>query len=85
MAYWALMFRLSWSSVPCERCSCKHRSILHELSLEWLPVHRDWRLNERHYGALQVLASIKQGRRCANWTLAHSISLFLSLSLARAW
>jgi 2,3-bisphosphoglycerate-dependent phosphoglycerate mutase len=21
----------------------------------WLPVHRDWRLNERHYGALQGL------------------------------
>ena len=21
----------------------------------WIPVHRDWRLNERHYGALQGL------------------------------
>src|SRR5436190_7336129 len=26
-----------------------------ELDLLWVPVHRDWRLNERHYGALQGL------------------------------
>ncbi|MFV0423876.1 2,3-diphosphoglycerate-dependent phosphoglycerate mutase [Oleidesulfovibrio sp.] len=26
-----------------------------ELDLLWLPVHRHWRLNERHYGALQGL------------------------------
>lgn len=26
---------------------------LDELGLMWIPVHRDWRLNERHYGALQ--------------------------------
>ncbi|HET9211739.1 MAG TPA: 2,3-diphosphoglycerate-dependent phosphoglycerate mutase [Thermoanaerobaculia bacterium] len=25
------------------------------MDLMWLPVHRDWRLNERHYGALQGL------------------------------
>ena len=29
--------------------------VLEELDLMWLPVHRDWRLNERHYGALQGL------------------------------
>jgi 2,3-bisphosphoglycerate-dependent phosphoglycerate mutase len=29
--------------------------ILEELDLLWLPVERDWRLNERHYGALQGL------------------------------
>ena len=29
--------------------------VLDELDLLWLPVHRDWRLNERHYGALQGL------------------------------
>jgi 2,3-bisphosphoglycerate-dependent phosphoglycerate mutase len=28
---------------------------LDELDLMWIPVHRDWRLNERHYGALQGL------------------------------
>ncbi len=29
--------------------------ILEELQLLWLPVERHWRLNERHYGALQGL------------------------------
>ena len=29
--------------------------ILSEMELEWLPVIKDWRLNERHYGALQGL------------------------------
>ena len=28
---------------------------LDELDLMWIPVHRNWRLNERHYGALQGL------------------------------
>ncbi|MEM9335194.1 MAG: 2,3-diphosphoglycerate-dependent phosphoglycerate mutase [Pseudomonadota bacterium] len=28
---------------------------LDEMDRMWLPVHRDWRLNERHYGALQGL------------------------------
>ena len=29
--------------------------IMDEMDRMWLPVHRDWRLNERHYGALQGL------------------------------
>jgi 2,3-bisphosphoglycerate-dependent phosphoglycerate mutase len=29
--------------------------ILEELDLHWIPVERSWRLNERHYGALQGL------------------------------
>jgi len=29
--------------------------ILDEMDLMWIPVIRDWRLNERHYGALQGL------------------------------
>src|SRR5438552_15128262 len=28
---------------------------LDELDLMWIPVHHSWRLNERHYGALQGL------------------------------
>ena len=28
---------------------------LDEMDLLWLPVHKSWRLNERHYGALQGL------------------------------
>jgi len=29
--------------------------VLDEMDLMWIPVFRDWRLNERHYGALQGL------------------------------
>jgi 2,3-bisphosphoglycerate-dependent phosphoglycerate mutase len=30
-------------------------TVLDEMDLMWIPVHRFWRLNERHYGALQGL------------------------------
>jgi 2,3-bisphosphoglycerate-dependent phosphoglycerate mutase len=29
--------------------------VMEEMELMWIPVHRSWRLNERHYGALQGL------------------------------
>jgi len=29
--------------------------VLDEMNLMWIPVYKDWRLNERHYGALQGL------------------------------
>jgi 2,3-bisphosphoglycerate-dependent phosphoglycerate mutase len=29
--------------------------VLDQLNRQWIPVHRTWRLNERHYGALQGL------------------------------
>lgn len=29
--------------------------ILHEMDLMWIPVNKSWKLNERHYGALQGL------------------------------
>jgi len=29
--------------------------VLHEMDLMWIPVHKCWKLNERHYGALQGL------------------------------
>jgi len=29
--------------------------VMEEMGLEWIPVHRAWQLNERHYGALQGL------------------------------
>jgi len=32
---------------------------LEEMDMMWLPVHRSWRLNERHYGALQGLEKRK--------------------------
>lgn len=30
-------------------------AVLAETDLQWIPVQKDWRLNERHYGALQGL------------------------------
>ena len=39
------------SSAPSARCG----SSLDEMDLMWIPVHHSWRLNERHYGALQGL------------------------------
>ena len=35
---------------------------LDELDRTWLPVHNDWRLNERHYGALQGLNKAETAR-----------------------
>jgi 2,3-bisphosphoglycerate-dependent phosphoglycerate mutase len=32
---------------------------LEEMNLEWLPIHNSWRLNERHYGALQGLNKLE--------------------------
>lgn len=29
--------------------------VLDEMDLHWIPIHKTWRLNERHYGALQGL------------------------------
>ena len=35
--------------------------VLDEMDLMWIPVIRDWRLNERHYGALQGLNKARDG------------------------
>jgi len=37
--------------------------VLDDLDLMWLPVERDWRLNERHYGALQGLNKVETAER----------------------
>lgn len=34
-----------------------------ELDLLWLPVHKSWRLNERHYGALQGLNKAEMAQK----------------------
>jgi 2,3-bisphosphoglycerate-dependent phosphoglycerate mutase len=36
---------------------------LDEMQRTWLPVHHDWRLNERHYGALQGLNKAETARK----------------------
>ena len=37
--------------------------VLEEMDLMWIPVHRSWRLNERHYGALQGLNKTETAKR----------------------
>jgi 2,3-bisphosphoglycerate-dependent phosphoglycerate mutase len=37
--------------------------LLEEMDLMWVPVHRDWRLNERHYGALQGLNKAETAKK----------------------
>ncbi len=37
--------------------------VLDEVDQVWLPVHKDWRLNERHYGALQGLNKTETAAR----------------------
>ena len=49
-----LVFDLAYTSV-LTRAIRTLWLILDEMSLMWIPVHRDWHLNERHYGALQGL------------------------------
>jgi 2,3-bisphosphoglycerate-dependent phosphoglycerate mutase len=36
---------------------------LDEMNLMWIPVHKSWRLNERHYGALQGLNKAEMAAR----------------------
>lgn len=47
-------FDLAYTSV-LKRAIRTLWSVLDEMDLMWIPVHRLWRLNERHYGALQGL------------------------------
>jgi 2,3-bisphosphoglycerate-dependent phosphoglycerate mutase len=37
--------------------------VLDDMDLMWIPVHRSWRLNERHYGALQGLNKAETAAR----------------------
>ena len=37
--------------------------MLDELDQMWIPIHNDWRLNERHYGALQGLNKLETAER----------------------
>lgn len=47
------VFDVAYTSV-LKRAIATLWHVLEELDLMWIPVHRDYRLNERHYGALQV-------------------------------
>ena len=48
------MFDVAYTSV-LKRAIRTYWIALDELDLLWIPVERSWRLNERHYGALQGL------------------------------
>src|SRR4029078_11005202 len=37
--------------------------VQHEMDLLWIPVEKNWRLNERHYGALQGLNKAATGEK----------------------
>lgn len=37
--------------------------VLEDMDLVWIPVYRSWRLNERHYGALQGLNKLETVRK----------------------
>ena len=37
--------------------------VLEKMDLMWIPVHRSWRLNERHYGALQGLNKAETAKK----------------------
>ena len=40
--------------------------VLDRMDLMWIPVHRSWRLNERHYGALQGLNKAEMAQKYGN-------------------
>jgi 2,3-bisphosphoglycerate-dependent phosphoglycerate mutase len=49
-----LTFDLAFTSV-LKRAIRTLWTVLDDMDLMWIPVHHSWRLNERHYGALQGL------------------------------
>jgi len=53
--------------------------VLDEMDLMWLPVHLSWRLNERHYGALQGLNKADTAERFGEaevmqWRRSYAVS-----------
>ena len=55
-------FDLAWTSV-LKRAIKTLWIVLEDLDQMWIPVHRSWRLNERHYGALQGLNKAETAAR----------------------
>jgi 2,3-bisphosphoglycerate-dependent phosphoglycerate mutase len=52
--------------------------VLEEMNLMWIPLHQDWRLNERHYGALQGLNKAETAERYGSeqvqiWRRSYSV------------
>ena len=56
------------------------------MGLHWVPVVRDWRLNERHYGALQGLNKAETAAKHGEEQVKVIILLLLTvLSLDSKW
>ena len=62
MAQEGLVFDVAFTSV-LRRAIKTLWLALEEMDLMWLPVHNSWRLNERHYGALQGLNKAETAER----------------------
>jgi 2,3-bisphosphoglycerate-dependent phosphoglycerate mutase len=56
------LFDLAFTSV-LKRAIRTLNIVLEEMDLEWIPVVKSWRLNERHYGALQGLNKAETAAR----------------------
>ncbi len=56
-----LLFDIAYTSV-LKRAIRTLWIVLDELDQMWIPVHQSWRLNERHYGALQGLNKVETAR-----------------------
>lgn len=56
-------FDLAYTSV-LKRCIKTLHLILEELDQLWIPVQKDWRLNERHYGDLQDKDKAQTAQKC---------------------
>jgi 2,3-bisphosphoglycerate-dependent phosphoglycerate mutase len=56
------VFDLAYTSV-LKRAIRTLWMVMDEMDLMWIPVQRDWRLNERHYGALQGLNKVETAQK----------------------
>lgn len=56
------LFDISYTSV-LKRAIKTLSSILEQLDLLWIPVYKSWKLNERHYGALQGLNKAETAKK----------------------
>lgn len=56
------VFDISYTSV-LKRAIKTLSTALEELDLLWIPVYKSWRLNERHYGALQGLNKAETAKK----------------------
>lgn len=55
-------FDISYTSV-LKRAIKTLSTVLEELDLLWIPVYKSWKLNERHYGALQGLNKAETAKK----------------------